>query len=314
MGIRDRDYTSSWAAPAGRFWRWLVLLLLLGLGVSFLLLSLPAGPARSQTCSLDRPGGIAARVVASTPVYTYTVRQVYPHDPDAFTQGLVYTNTYLYEGTGLYGRSSLRRVDLETGTVLKMYELPSDEYFGEGITVVGERIWQLTWQSRVAFVYDRDTFAPLDTFTYTTEGWGLTYDGERLIMSDGSDTLYFRDPETFSETGRVRVYDHRGPVRRLNELEYVDGQVYANVWLTDKVVRIDPHSGRVTAWIDLSGLLTPEEQAAADVLNGIAYDVEGERLFVTGKLWPKLFEIELVLEEPLVLGLPIVVQRRSGTM
>jgi glutamine cyclotransferase len=199
----------------------------------------------------------------------------------------------LLEGTGLNGRSSLRRVVLETGAVQQIYQLP-DEYFGEGITLFGDRIYQLTWQSNTAFVYDKQSFRFLGRFSYPTEGWGLTHDGRRLIMSDGSATLFFRDPETFAETGRIDVFDENGPVTRLNELEYVRGEIWANVWQTDRVARIAPETGQVLGWIDLSGLLQPEDLAqSVDVLNGIAYDPQGDRLFVTGKLWPKLFEIRL---------------------
>jgi len=231
--------------------------------------------------------------------YGYAVVAEFPHDPNAFTQGLVYEDGVLYEGTGMKGRSSLRRVDLKTGEVLQLYELP-DQYFGEGIALFGDKIYQLTWQSHVGFVYDQDTFELLDEFHYPTEGWGLTHDGERLIMSDGTATLHFLDPETLEEIDSIEVYDDQGPVVRLNELEYIDGQVYANIWQTDRIARISPRTGQVTAWIDLSGLLDRDELTQpADVLNGIAYDQENDRLFVTGKLWPKLFEIELVpLPEP----------------
>jgi glutaminyl-peptide cyclotransferase len=242
-----------------------------------------------------------------TPVYGYRVVNEYPHDPNAFTQGLVYEAGIFYEGTGLEGRSSLRKVALETGEVLQIHNL-APEYFGEGIAVVGDRIWQITWQERVAFLYDKETFEQLDTVSYPTEGWGLTYDGERLIMSDGTATLYFRDPATFELLGSVAVQDQGTPVVRLNELEYVDGLVFANVWLTDRIAIVDPADGHVAAWLDLAGLLDPSDvTGTVDVLNGIAYDAAGDRLFVTGKLWPKLFEIEIVGDDaaaflPLVAG------------
>jgi glutamine cyclotransferase len=207
---------------------------------------------------------------------------------------LVFEDGVLYEGTGLNGRSTLRRVKLETGEVLQIHELPA-QFFGEGVTVYGNDIIQLTWRSHVGFVYDRDSFELLQEFNYSTQGWGITHDGERLIMSDGTATLYFLDPETFEEIGRVGVYDNDGSVNRLNELEYVQGEIYANVWQTNCIARIDPQTGQVVGWIELKGLLTPEDRSEpVDVLNGIAYDAENARLFVTGKLWPKLFEIELI--------------------
>ncbi|GIV85068.1 MAG: glutamine cyclotransferase [Candidatus Roseilinea sp.] len=225
--------------------------------------------------------------------YTYTVVGTYPHDPTAFTQGLVYADGVLYESTGLYGRSSLRRVALETGEVLQRHDLPA-EYFGEGLTLFDGRLIQLTWQNHTGFVYDAASFALQQTWAYPTEGWGLTHDGAHLIMSDGSATLRFLDPTTFQVQREVLVTDGGRPVVRLNELEYVNGEVFANVWQTDRIARIDPKTGRVLGWIDLSGLLAPEERRGADVLNGIAYDAQDGRLFVTGKLWPKLFEITLV--------------------
>ncbi len=226
--------------------------------------------------------------------YTYRVIRTYPHDATAFTQGLVYEGGFLFEGTGLYGRSSLRKIVLETGKVTRMHPLES-RFFGEGITIFGNHIIQLTWVGRTGFVYDKERFERLRSFTYSTEGWGITHDGRRLIVSDGTPTLYFKDPETFEEVGRVEVRDDMGPVTRLNELEYVEGEVYANVWETDLIARIDPESGRVVGWIDLTGLLAGRERLAADAtLNGIAYDAKGKRLFVTGKRWPKLFEIEAV--------------------
>ncbi len=238
-----------------------------------------------------------ATLPPAAPVYSYTVVNTYPHDPAAFTQGLVYADGLLYEGTGRRGQSTLRRVELETGTVLEQVAL-EPEYFGEGIALFGDTIFQLTWQANVGFRYARESFTRLGEFTYPTEGWGLTHDGERLIMSDGTATLSFRDPATFAEIGRVEVTDATGPVTRLNELEYIQGEVYANIWQTDRVARIDPATGRVTAWIDLSGLLSPEDRRQpVDVLNGIAYDPATDRLFVTGKLWPKLFEIDLVAPE-----------------
>jgi len=230
------------------------------------------------------------------PNYTYTVVKTYPHDRRAFTQGLQYLDGFLYEGTGLNGQSTIRKVKFETGEVLQQRALAND-HFGEGITVWKSELFQLTWQSGLAFVYDRQTFEPKRTYRYNGEGWGLTRDSNGLIMSDGTDTLRFLDPATFAERRRVKVTALGAPVRNLNEIEFVKGEVLANVWMTDMVARIDPTTGKVAGWIDLSGLLTRQEQSAAEaaggVLNGIAYDAAGDRLFVTGKLWPKLFEIKL---------------------
>ena len=257
------------------------------IGLGLLALS---GAVCACSCS-ESPAPTASNI---TPVYSYNVVNTYPHDRSAFTQGLVFEDGVLYEGTGLNGRSTLRRVELETGEVLQIHELPA-QFFGEGVTVYGNDIIQLTWQSHVGFVYDRDSFELLQEFNYSTQGWGITHDGERLIMSDGTATLYFLDPETFEEIGRVGVYDNDGSVNRLNELEYVQGEIYANVWQTNCIARIDPQTGQVVGWIELKGLLTPEDRGEpVDVLNGIAYDAENARLFVTGKLWPKLFEIELI--------------------
>jgi glutamine cyclotransferase len=229
------------------------------------------------------------------PVLGYRIVNTYPHDPRAFTQGLVFADGVLYEGTGLRGQSSLRKVNLKTGNILRVRQI-SAHFFGEGITIYGNRVIQLTWRAKVGFVYDRQTFQLLDTFNYLTEGWGITHDGRSLIMSDGTSTLYFLDPQTFREVGRLEVHTRDGPVSRLNELEYVQGEIYANVWKTDRIARISPQTGEVVGWINLEGLLRPEDRnSRIDVLNGIAYDVKNDRLFVTGKLWPKLFEIELVV-------------------
>jgi len=222
--------------------------------------------------------------------YTYKVINVFPHDHRSFIQGLIYVDGELLEGSGLYGESSLRRVDLETGEIKQFLELPQ-QFFGEGITVWGDDIIQLTWKESTGFVYDKDTFELKRQFVYPTEGWGITHDGEKLIMSDGTANLYFWDPETYTQIDRIEVHDANGPVIRLNELEYINGEVYANVWQTYRIVRIDPETGWVVGSIDLHGVITGEP---IDVLNGIAYDAENDRLFVTGKLWPKLFEIELV--------------------
>jgi glutaminyl-peptide cyclotransferase len=222
----------------------------------------------------------------------YEITAVYPHDPDAFCQGLVYGDALFYESTGQYGSSTLRKVEPETGLPVQILSL-GDKYFGEGIALAGEEIFQLTWREQVCFVYAKNDFSLLREMPYDTDGWGLAWDGEHLIMSDGSPTLYYRDPATFEETARINVCADGEPVRWLNELEYINGEIFANVWRSDRIARIDPASGAVTGWIHLGGLLTEEEAAGADVLNGIAWDPEGSRLFVTGKDWPKLFEITL---------------------
>lgn len=231
----------------------------------------------------------------TTPLYSYRVINTYPHDSNAFTQGLIIEDDIMIEGTGLWGQSSLREVNWETGEVLQYLPL-DEEYFGEGLTVFDDRIIQITWRSNTGFVYDLDSFELIEMFHYPTEGWGITHDGERLIVSDGTDTVYFWDPETLQEIGRIRISFEGEPVTQLNELEYVNGEIWANIWQTDRIARISPESGEVLGWIDLSGLLPPEDQIddINAVLNGIAYDDENGRLFVTGKLWPTMFEIELI--------------------
>lgn len=228
---------------------------------------------------------------------SYHIVRAYPHDKQAFTQGLVYIEGHLYESTGIRGQSSIREEDLDTGRILQM-QLISDKYFGEGLTNWKNTLVQLTWQSHIALVYDRATLRVLRTFHYDGEGWGLTQDGKNLILSDGTATLRFFDPETFREVRRITVKDHGKPITYLNELEYIHGQIYANVWHTDRIARISPASGRVLGWIDLKGLM-PRDQLSSEeaVLNGIAYDAAHDRLFVTGKLWPKVFEITLVPEK-----------------
>jgi glutaminyl-peptide cyclotransferase len=233
------------------------------------------------------------RPPADLPTYGYKVQHVYPHDANAFTQGLQYVDGVLYEGTGLNGRSSIRKVKLETGEVLQRRDVPA-QHFGEGITVWKTELIELTWQSGIAFVYDRDTFQEKRQFKYAGEGWGLTHDGTDLIMSDGTDHLRILDPVTFTERRRVQVMAGDTPLRNLNELEYVNGEIFANIWTTDFIARISPTTGRVLGYIDLNGLLTANERPSDGVLNGIAYDRERDRLFVTGKLWPKLFEIKVM--------------------
>ncbi len=227
--------------------------------------------------------------------YTYRIVEEFPHDPDAFTQGLVYHDGYLYEGTGRYGESTIRKVDLNSGEIIQLHQLES-RYFGEGITIIGEKLLQLTWNAGTGFIYDKTDFTPLDTFRYPTEGWGLTHDNTRLIMSDGSAALYFMDSETFRILNKITVTYNGSPVDRLNELEYFGGEIYANVFQTEYIVKIDPVTGEVTGWIHLEGLsdLSGRSNSWEAVLNGIAYDAEQDRLFVTGKLWPKLYHIELV--------------------
>lgn len=228
---------------------------------------------------------------------TYRIVRAYPHDQHAFTQGLVYVDGHLYESTGIKGQSTLREEDLETGRIQRM-QVVSDQYFAEGLTDWKNTLIQLTWQSHLAFVYDRATFRLLRTFSYTGEGWGLAHDAKSLILSDGTATLRFLDPETFNEVRRITVTDRGKPVTELNELEYIHGEIYANIWHADRIARISPATGRVVDWIDLKGLM-PRDQLSNDeaVLNGIAYDAAHNRLFVTGKLWPKIFEITLVPEK-----------------
>lgn len=236
--------------------------------------------------------GYAAKI----PVYSYRIVNVYPHDPKAFTQGLVYDKKdILYESTGLRGHSSLRRVDLATGKVLKLKSL-SPQLFGEGLTLWHEQLIQLTWRSRRGFIYQKDNFSLLKNFNYATEGWGLTHNEDFLIMSDGSEQLYFLDPQTLIKQYSIRVHANKMPVTHLNELEYIKGEIFANIWLTDRIARINPHTGEVNSWIKLTGLMpsSTSKRRSEKVLNGIAYDAERDRLFVTGKRWSHLFEITLI--------------------
>lgn len=223
----------------------------------------------------------------------FKVVAAYPHDPNAFTQGLAIEAGRLYEGTGQYGASTLRRVDLATGRVEKGRALAA-QYFGEGIAILDGLVYQLTWQNGVVFVYDLETFELERTMRYTGEGWGLTHDGRQLIMSDGSATIRFRDPATFAVTREIEVRAEGVPVMRLNELEYIDGEIWANIWYEDRIVRIDPDDGNVLGFIDLATLYPQSARGSEAVLNGIAYDAAARRLFVTGKNWPQLYEIEVV--------------------
>jgi glutaminyl-peptide cyclotransferase len=254
-----------------------------------LVLALAAGPSW-----LAASGVPQLPTQKAVPVDTFRVVKTYPHDVTAYTQGLIYRDGFLFESTGLNGQSTLRKVKLETGEVVQQHRLHS-AYFAEGLAEWNGQLVQLTWRSNVAFVYDFTSFAPRRTFGYTGEGWGLTRDREGFILSDGTEQLRFLDPDTFREVRRITVTDGGIPVRDLNELEYVRGEVYANVWHTDRIARIAPQSGRVTGWIDLRGLMATVYRLDAEaVLNGIAYDAAGNRLFVTGKRWPRLFEIEVV--------------------
>jgi glutamine cyclotransferase len=249
----------------------------------------PQSASASITCGSPLPD-LTQLPPGSPPKTSFEVVGSYPHDPKAFVEGLVWYDNGFYESTGLEGQSSLRRVDFPTGTVLQKVDLAPD-LFGEGLAMVDTRLVQLTWQSHIGFVYDRDTLAQTATFVYPREGWGLTYDGTNLIASDGSDTLTLLDPNTIQELGTIHVTFAGCPIKNINELEWIDGEIWANIWLTDVVVRIDP-SGNVTSYLDLAALRDPNLSSNRDaVLNGIAYDADNHRIFVTGKLWPKLFEI-----------------------
>lgn len=238
--------------------------------------------------------GIGRSASAPVPEWTYRVVHVYPHDPTAFTQGLEFRDGFLYEGTGLEGRSTLRKDDLQTGKVLQDAKLDA-ALFGEGITVLKGRVTQLTWQAHKGFVYDQSSFRMLKSFAYPGEGWGLTNDGTNIYMSDGTDQIRVWDPVTLQERRRISVHEGLQSVSMLNELEWVRGEIFANVWQTDRIARISPADGHITGWIDMAGILPVRDRLQpVDVLNGIAYDAARDRLFVTGKLWPKLFEIRLV--------------------
>ena len=232
--------------------------------------------------------------IAKTPEFGFEVIRTFPHDSDAFTQGLYYRDGFLYEGTGRNGQSSVRKVRLDTGEVVQKINLGS-EYFGEGITPFKNEILEITWQSGTGFVYDANTFRVLRQFSYSGEGWGLTTHGDEIFMSDGTSEIRVLDGNTLKEKRRIQVRDGNEPIVKLNELEYVEGEIFANIWQTDRIARISPQTGKVVGWIDLHGLLGPMYRLGPDaVLNGIAYDTAGKRLFVTGKLWPKLFQIKLV--------------------
>jgi glutamine cyclotransferase len=233
-----------------------------------------------------------AQRAGGAPTWRHEVVRSFPHDPDAFTQGLLVRDGYFYESTGRKGFSSLRKVEIETGKVVQRVGV-GNQYFAEGLAAWGSQLLQLTWETNIGFVYDRATFKPLRTFTYKGEGWGLADDGTRLVMSDGTPELRFLNPQTLAETSRVRVLDGGVAVDDLNELEVVKGEILANVWLTDRIAVIAPVTGRVVAWLNLKGLMPGQANPDA-VLNGIAYDAARDRLFVTGKLWPRMFEIRII--------------------
>lgn len=237
-------------------------------------------------------GVLLAQTKASAPVFGYQVVNRYPHDRGAFTEGLFVLDGEFYEGTGLEGKSNVRRVDIATGRVKQQYNIPP-QYFGEGIVAFGKQLFQLTYKTGVAFVYDRSTFRLLKTHKYEGEGWGMTTDGKRLIMSDGTSQLRFLDPATFKELSRLSVTDGGRPIDQLNELEWIKGEIWANIWLTQRIARVDPRTGRVNSWVDLSGILSVMESAGTDAMNGIAYDAKTDRIFVTGKYWPRVFEIKV---------------------
>jgi glutamine cyclotransferase len=260
-----------------------------------IILPVVAALSMALVLRLSQPREVHSSLPASmADLMTYEVVQAYPHDPAAFTQGLIYLDGFLYESTGLYGQSSLRKVDLETGEVLQQVDIP-EKYFAEGLTEWDDTLVQLTWQEHTGFVYGLADFQRQREFDYGTEGWGLTHDDGQLIMSDGTPTIFFLDPETFEVQNTVNVTDQGQGIEAINELEWVQGEIFANIWQTDDIIRIDPTTGDVLGWVDLRGLLPEEERTQqTNVLNGIAYDAVADRLFVTGKLWPKLYEIKLV--------------------
>lgn len=263
-------------------------------GLALLVLTLLASRLALASPLDDEPDEATLRSNGTPVHYTCTIVNTYPHDPKAFTQGLIYSDGRLFESTGLYYQSSLREVELETGNVVRSHLLPGFN-FGEGLTRWRGHLLQLTWQSHFGFVYDVHSFEQVNTFKYRGEGWGLTHNGTSLILSDGTPRLRFLDPSTFAVTRHLDVHDGATPIDKLNELEFVRGLIYANIWYMDSIAMISPDTGKVVGWIDLSSLrqaLAPYQ--GAEALNGIAYDHENHRLFVTGKLWPKLFEIKLV--------------------
>ena len=267
--------------------------LILIFALSIASLQCNAGANSGSTTNKAADANTGTGNTAAPVKYGYEIVHIYPHDRAAFTQGLVFINGKLYEGTGQEGQSSLREVDLQTGNVLKKVDVP-EPYFAEGIALLNNKIYQLTWQHQVGFIYNADNFEQVGKFNYSGEGWGLTTDGHSLILSDGTNHIRFLDPDSFQVTKTIAVVDGNLPVNELNELEYVNGEIYANIWHDNRIVTIDPQTGHINGWIDLTGLLPPGDvQDEEAVLNGIAYDQAGNRLFVTGKLWPRLFEIKL---------------------
>jgi glutamine cyclotransferase len=260
-----------------------------------LLTAIFAGVLACSDSSTAKQASIgAATAEEAVPVYSYQVINTWPHDAEAYTQGLVFHDGSLFESTGLRGASSLRRVELKTGKVKKKVDV-ARPYFAEGMTIFGDKIFQLTWQTQKGFVYDLKKLQPTGEFTYEGEGWGLTHDSQSLIMSDGTNRIRFLDPATFQVQRTISVYENGQPLTDLNELEYIKGEIYANIWKTNRIVRIDPTTGKINAWIDMTGLHHQgDDNETENCLNGIAYDAESDRLFVTGKRWPKLFEIRLV--------------------
>jgi glutaminyl-peptide cyclotransferase len=250
-------------------------------------------PRPSATAAVSSGPTASAQGLEEIPVYTFKVIHSWHHDPQAYTQGLVFLDGDLFESTGRYGQSSLREVDLQSGRVLRKVDVPR-EYFGEGLTLFQGKLFQLTWKEHKGFIYEPDSFKLTGEFSYDGEGWGLTHDEHSLIMSDGTNRIRFLDPASFKVVRTIEVYDHTAPLTQLNELEYIKGEIYANIYQTDRIVRIDPQTGKILGWIDLRGLLDADQyNQPVDVLNGIAYDEIHDRLFVTGKLWPRLFEIQL---------------------
>lgn len=282
----------------------------LGKGIHSYTYRLPQGKAGRLNIKVtawhpDNKRGTASMFIRVKPdkapvKYTYKVLKTYPHASTAYTQGLIYHDNHMYEGTGQYGESAIRKIDIKTGKVLSVLSI-DPRLFGEGITIYRDKIYQITWRSRQGFVYDLKTFTLESTFEYNSEGWGLTTAGDHLIMSDGSNKLYHVDPTNFNILKEVEVYDHNGEVTQLNELEYVDGLVWANVWLTDRIVIIDPETGVVKGELDMTGLLSPADKAKTDdkddVLNGIAWNPEKKTFYVTGKRWPKMFEISVSIPQ-----------------